>query len=79
MAETEINYHDFLRIYHPQHHNLFRLRSGQAESRQPLVARPGVGAAGPGGGRGFCRHLTWHDGVPPQNLKTIVPFGGINK
>ena len=61
-------------MYH-QHHNFFRLRPGQAESRQSLVAHPGVGAAGPGCGRGFCRRVPWHDGVPPQNLETVVPFG----
>ena len=67
------NNYDFLRILYHQHHNFFRLRPGQAESRQSLVAHPGVGAAGPGCGRGFCRRVPWHDGVPPQNLKAVVP------
>ena len=44
------NNYDFLRILYHQHHNFFRLRPGQAESRQSLVAHPGVGAAGPGVG-----------------------------
>ena len=38
------------------------------------MADPGVGAAGPGYSRGFCRCVPWHAGVPPQNLKTPVPF-----
>ena len=37
-----------IRVFYHQHHNFFRLRPGQAESRQSLVAHPGVGAAGPG-------------------------------
>ena len=47
------NNYEFLRAYHHQHHNLFRLRPGQAESCQPPVADPGEGASGAGCGRGL--------------------------
>jgi len=36
-----------------------------------------LGLAAAGGSVGA--YLAWHAGVPPQNLKTAVPFGGINK
>ena len=60
------NNYDFLRIMYHQHHNFFRLRPGQAESRQSLVAHPGVGAAGPGCGMLVFRHKT---------LKPLFRFG----
>ena len=34
-----------------------------------------MGAAGTDCGRGGYRRVPWHDGVPPQNIKTTVPFG----
>ena len=43
------------------------------EAKAKVAADPGVGAAGPGYGRGFCRCVPWHAGIPPQNLKTTVP------
>ena len=45
-------------------YNLFRLRSGQAEGRQPLVADSGMGAVGAGRGRGFRRRVPWDDDLP---------------
>ena len=47
-----------------QRNNFFRLRPGQAEGRQPLVADPGVGAAGAGRGRGFHWRVPWDDDLP---------------
>ena len=68
------NNYDFLRILYHQHHNFFRLRPGQAESRQSLVAQEWVllGLAAAGGSVGaYLGMLVFRH----KTLKPLFRFG----